>query len=193
MFCAAMRALKLLVRAVLPVALLAICASIAAAAVQVYRVTHPPRQQDATSDLSTILVRVEEVSFTASDGIPLSGWLLRGQPDRPAIILSHDRGRSKGTLVNMIIPLHAAGFTVLAYDSRGHGASGGTASTLGVDEKRDVIGAVDYLATLEGIDHRKVGAYGVGQGAHAAVLAAADRPALRALVLDGLYPDAAYP
>src|SRR4029453_354334 len=77
--------------------------------------------------------------------------------------------------------------------TRGPGASGGTASTLGVDEKRDVIGAVDYLADLEGIDHRKVGAYGVGQGAHAAVLAAADRPALKALVLDGLYPDASYP
>jgi len=30
-------------------------------------------------------------------------------------------------------------------------------------------------------------------GAHAAVLAAADRPSIRVLVLDGLYPDASYP
>jgi pimeloyl-ACP methyl ester carboxylesterase len=188
-----MGAFKVALKTVLPVALLAVFASLAAAAVQVYRITHPPRLQDSSSDLATMLVRVEDVVFPSSDGIQLAGWLLRGSPKRPAIVLSHDRGRSKGTLVNMVIPLNRAGFTVLAYDSRGHGLSGGSASTLGVEEKRDVIGAVDYLHTVQGIDHRMVGAYGVGQGAHAAVLAAADRPALRALVLDGLYPDAGYP
>jgi pimeloyl-ACP methyl ester carboxylesterase len=188
-----MGALKVVLRAVLPLLLLHVGAALAASGLQVWRFTHPPRQVDEISDVATMLVRVEDVGFNASDGVPLSAWLLRGTEGRPAIVLCHDRGASKAALVNLIIPLHRAGFTVLAVDSRGHGKSGGAASTLGIDEKRDVIGAVDYAVSLGGVDHRHVGVYGVGQGAHAAVLAAVDRPALRALVLDGLYPDAGYP
>jgi pimeloyl-ACP methyl ester carboxylesterase len=185
--------LKLILRAVVPPALLVAVAAISAAGVQVYRVTHPPRHVDQDLDVTTMLVRLEEIGFRASDGTALAGWLLRGSPERPAIVLCHDLGESKAALVNLLIPLHKAGFTLLALDFRGHGKSAGTASTLGLDEKRDVIGAVDYVAALDRIDHHEVGVYGVGQGAHAAVLAAVDRPALKALVLDGLYPDAGYP
>jgi pimeloyl-ACP methyl ester carboxylesterase len=59
-------------------------------------------------------------------------------------------------------------------------------------EKRDVVGAVEFLGGLDGVDGKRVGLYGVGMGAHAAVLAAADLPEVRVLVLDSLYPDAAF-
>jgi pimeloyl-ACP methyl ester carboxylesterase len=39
------------------------------------------------------------------------------------------------------------------------------------------------------VDARRLGIYGVGMGAQAAVRAAADRPSAAVLVLDGLYPD----
>ena len=90
-------------------------------------------------------------------------------------------------MLTLGIALQKGGFTVLAFDFRGHGASGGTGSTLGLDEKRDVIGALDYLAA-SGVEARRIGVYGVGMGAHAAVLAAADRPSASVLVLSGLYP-----
>jgi pimeloyl-ACP methyl ester carboxylesterase len=90
------------------------------------------------------------------------------------------------------LALSRAGFTVLMFDFRAHGDSAGERSSLGVLEKRDVVGAVDFLGTLEGLETKRIGVFGVGMGAHAAVLAAADRPALRVLVLDGLYPDASY-
>jgi hypothetical protein len=64
---------------------------------------------------------------------------------------------------------------------------------LGVLEKRDVLGAVDYLVRSREIDSRRLGILGVGMGAHAAALAALDRPSLRVLVLDALYPDVSYP
>jgi pimeloyl-ACP methyl ester carboxylesterase len=92
-------------------------------------------------------------------------------------------------MLDLGIALQGAGFTVLAFDFRGHGESGGTGSTLGVEEKRDVLGALDYLAELKGVDARRLGVYGVGMGAQAAVRAAADRPSAAVLVLDGLYPD----
>jgi pimeloyl-ACP methyl ester carboxylesterase len=90
------------------------------------------------------------------------------------------------------VSLHRQGFGVLLFDFRGHGQSEGKSSTLGLDEKRDVIGAVEFLADREGREPPRVGIYGVGMGAHAAVLAAADRPSLHVLVLDELYPDASY-
>ena len=53
--------------------------------------------------------------------------------------------------------------------------------------------AIEYLETVQAMDTKRVGLYGVGMGAHAAVLAAADQPRASVLVLDGLYPDAGYP
>jgi len=42
-------------------------------------------------------------------------------------------------------PLVRAGYTVLVFDLRGSGESGGERFTLGAHEVRDVEGALDYL------------------------------------------------
>jgi pimeloyl-ACP methyl ester carboxylesterase len=144
-----------------------------------------------TRDLGAELAKAEDVSFAAADGVPLKGWLLHGRPSRAALILCHDLGESKAELINLAIALNHEGFTVLAFDFRGHGESGGTSSTLGIEEARDVTGAVDYIAAMpkDRLDAHAIGIFGAGMGAHAAVLAAADRPVQRVLVLDGLWPD----
>ena len=164
----------------------------AATTYRVLRQTEPPRAQEAAIDFEAMMVRAEAVEFPAADGVTLRGWLIRGAAERPPIVLCHDLGASKSSLVNVALALSRVGFTVLLFDFRAHGASDGTRSTLGLNEKRDVLGAVDFLAGLEDLDARRVGVFGVGMGAHAAVLAAADRPAIRVLVLDGLYPDTTY-
>jgi pimeloyl-ACP methyl ester carboxylesterase len=171
------------------------CAAAVAAGVgtQVYRVTHPPRQTDAPPTLASVVVPVEEVRFDSSDGVSIEGWLLSGDPGRPFIVLCHALGRSKASVLDLAVGLQKEGFNLLLFDFRGHGSSGGKASSLGVSEKRDVIGAVDFLASLEGAGTDRIGVYGVGMGAHAAVLAAVDRPAIKVLVLDGLYPDPGFP
>ena len=58
---------------------------------------------------------------------------------------------------------------------------------------RDVLGAVDLLQRMDWLENRRIGLYGVGMGAHAALLAAAELPAVKVLVLDSLYPEASYP
>jgi uncharacterized protein len=162
------------------------------AAVQVHRVTHPPREATMTGDLGAALAKAEDVSFPSTDGVKLQGFLLHGAPGSSPVILCHDLGEGKNALMNLAIALNKAGLTVLAFDFRAHGASGGTCSTLGVEESRDVLGATDFIASLPkaDVDARSIGVFGAGMGAHAAVLAAADRPALKVLVLDGLWPDA---
>jgi pimeloyl-ACP methyl ester carboxylesterase len=172
---------------------LGVSVALGATAVRVHSQLTPPRVGGAPIDFEAMMMRVEEVDFDSSDDVALSGWFFPGLPERPALILCHDLGASRGSLVNLAIALRREGFSVLAFDFRGHGASDGGRSTLGLLEKRDVFGALEYLKTRTEIDTRHVGVYGVGMGAHAAVLAAADRPALKVLVLDGLYPDAGYP
>jgi len=177
------------------VAVALFCAAAVAAGVgtQVYRVTHPPRQSDGPPTLASVVVPVEEVRFQSSDGVSIDGWLLRGTPGRPYIVLCHALGRSKASVLDLAVKLHKDGFNLLVFDFRGHGSSGGRASSLGVSEKRDIIGAVDFLVSLDEVGADRVGVYGVGMGAHAAVLAAVDRPAIKVLVLDGLYPDPGFP
>ena len=180
--------------AVILVLLLAAVAAFGMAGVQVYRVTHPARQPEMALNLGAALAKVKDVKFKSTDGVALSGWLFEGSPKSAPIVLCHDLGESKNAVINLGIALNKAGFTVLAFDFRGHGTSGGEGSTLGLAEARDVIGAVDFVANLakDEVDARRIGVFGAGMGAHAAVLAAAERPAVRVLVLDGLWPDARF-
>ena len=177
--------------AILAVVALGALAGLGMAGVQVYWVTHPARQPELALNLATTLSKAEDVTFRSTDGVPLQGWLFQGAAGSAPVVLCHDLGESKNAVINIAIALNNAGLTVLAFDFRGHGASGGDGSTLGVEEVRDVVGAIDYVANLpkDKVDARRIGIFGAGMGAHAAVLAAAERPALRVLVLDGLWPD----
>lgn len=187
-----MRFAKSVPGAIVLVLVLAALLACGAVGFQVHRITHPERQPELQINLGATLAKAEDISFNASDHTALSGWLFRGGVGRPAIVLAHDLGESRNALISLAVVLNQAGFTVLAFDFRGHGASGGSGSTLGLDESRDVIGAVDFLTALPAgtVDTRRIGVYGIGMGAHAAVLAAAERASLRVLVLDGLWPDA---
>lgn len=159
--------------------------------VQVYRAMHPPRDTGAGIDFESMKMRVQEVQFTASDGVSLSGWYLAGEPGRPTLILCHDRGSDRSSLTHLAISLKAQGYNLLMFDFRGHGESAGGGSTLGLEEKRDVVGAVDWLSA-RGIPPSEVGLYGVGMGAFAALLASEDRARIKVLVLDGIYPSTAF-
>jgi len=159
---------------------------------RVYAKTHPDSHEGSGLDFESVMVSVEPVAFAAADGVSLRGWLLPGDPGLPPVVLCHDLGESKASLVGTAIALRQSGFTVLLFDFRGHGESAGSSSTLGLDEKRDVLGALKFLRERDGEQAKRIGLLGVGMGAHAAVLAAAERPEVRVLVLDGLYPDPSF-
>ena len=175
-------------------AVLGSAAALSMAGIQVYRVTHPPRQPEMALNLGVALAKADAVRFSSTDGVELVGLLFHGPAKSAPVVLCHDLGESKNAVMNIAIALNKAGLTVLAFDFRGHGGSGGSVSTLGVQESRDVIGAVDFVAGLskDDVDARRIGVFGAGMGAHAAVLAAAERPAVRVLVLDGLWPNARF-
>jgi fermentation-respiration switch protein FrsA (DUF1100 family) len=178
---------------VLAVVLAALSVAVGAMGWQVWQVVRPGRVPGVTANLGTELAGAETVRFDASDGTEISAWYLEGEAGAPAVILVPDDRQGKAALLDLAIVLEQAGFHALVLDLRAHGESGGTVATLGVAEKRDVLGAVDWLSRREEVASGRIGAFGVGAGAHAIVLAAVDRRSLGALVLDGLYPDASWP
>jgi len=159
-------------------------------AYQIYNVAHPARVADPVHP-NDLLLRADEVHFQSTDGVSLAGWLVHGDHDAPVIILCHDLGQSKGAFLDSIVGLQRAGYNLLLMDFRGHGESGGSGSTLGVDERYDVLGAVDFLRTRRDLTADRIGVWGVGMGAYAALQAAAERKEVVALALDSIYPDVA--
>jgi pimeloyl-ACP methyl ester carboxylesterase len=134
-------------------------------------------------------LRVQNISFTASDGMLLRGWLTISSPNAPTIILAHG---FKGTRVSML-PwarfLYATGYNVLLFDDRGCGQSDGWGIGLGATEPNDVIGAVRYLESRSDLTNKRYGAVGVSLGAGVVLLAAARESALVAVVADSAWAD----
>jgi pimeloyl-ACP methyl ester carboxylesterase len=156
----------------------------------IYSVTHPPRDRSQLEP-ADLLLQTEDALFQGSDGTPLSGWFVKGAPARPAIILCHDLGGARSSLLNSAASLNRAGYPLLLFDFRGHGQSGGKGSTLGLSERLDVLGAIDFLKTRHDIDTTRFGVWGIGMGAYAGALAAVESKEIVALALDSIYPEIA--
>jgi pimeloyl-ACP methyl ester carboxylesterase len=114
------------------------------------------------------------VTIETGDRVTLVGR--RWEPRRPAgsaVVLVHGFSGSKDDpgLVAVAEALRAAGHLVLAYDARGHGASGGLC-TLGDLERHDVAAAV----ALARCDADRVVAVGASMGAIAVLRHAAEGP-----------------
>jgi pimeloyl-ACP methyl ester carboxylesterase len=95
---------------------------------------------EATTTTTGPDVATEDVTFTSADGVQLAGRLYGS--GTTAIVASHQANRSKADFASSGPRLAAAGFTVLAYDGRGDGASspGDPAQRV-----QDLIAAVDLV------------------------------------------------
>jgi dipeptidyl aminopeptidase/acylaminoacyl peptidase len=145
------------------------------------RVTEAERDR-ARAKLSGL----EEVTFSARDGVRLRGWLV---PPRNGgiVVMQHGLGGNRAQLLPVEEVLAQNGYGVLAYDARDHGDSDGDLMTWGYTERNDVLGAIDYALGREGVDAQKVAVYGFSVGSAAAAIAAVEDPRPRALVLEAVW------
>lgn len=131
----------------------------------------------------------EIVRFHSTDGIPLEGWKMPGQPGRPWLILCHGLGANRADLLEIAQGLHAAGFNLLLFDFRAHGGSGGRVTSFGWREQRDLEGVLAFLGQQPDIPAKPYGVYGISMGAAVALIAAAHDERLAAVVADSPYPN----
>lgn len=135
----------------------------------------------------------ENISFPGIDEkLTLRGWLLPAEDSAPAIIMVHGNGanRNDPTIGTMEIAagLVGRGYNVLMFDLRGCGESDGKMVSGGYHEKKDLLGAVNYLKNR---GFEKVGVIGFSLGAVTSLLAAAETGDIHAVVSDSSYADLA--
>jgi pimeloyl-ACP methyl ester carboxylesterase len=127
---------------------------------------------------------IEPVSFPASDGVDLKGWWWPGTDSTRAVVLLHGIGADRLQMLPRATWLHEAGYSVLLFDFRGSGESGGH-GTLGFAERFDVEGALKFLREKKAV--RQTAIVAQSMGAAAAVMAVERWADVRGAVLEGLY------
>lgn len=118
-----------------------------------------------------------------SAGIRLPAWFIparNGEPG-PAVLLIHGWESARDRTLPNAQVLHAAGFHVLTFDVRGHGANGREALPLTTGEfSADAVAGVGALLARPEVT--TVGVLGHSMGGAGALLAAAADPRIRAVV-----------
>jgi dipeptidyl aminopeptidase/acylaminoacyl peptidase len=137
-------------------------------------------------------LRVQNISFRATDGVQLAGWFVMVAPAAPTIILVHGSKGSRTDMLPWARFLSTAGYNLLLYDSRGCGASEGWGITAGAREPDDVLGAVRYLQQRADLRSKRFGALGISLGAGTVLMAAARESALLAVVADSSWADTSF-
>jgi pimeloyl-ACP methyl ester carboxylesterase len=143
--------------------------------------------------LSSRGAQITDETWKNADESTARGWLLRGAPGAPAIVMLHAYGADRSYLLNLGVKLNeATDFTILMPDQRGHGDTPHVKSTsFGGRETDDVLAAVKFLRSIKldaqtPLVGQNIGIYGTEMGALAAVFAAGQDETVKALVLDSV-------
>lgn len=129
-----------------------------------------------------------DVTLPADDGVALAGtlYLPEGTPPSggwPAVMLFHGLGGTRASVApiaqNFLVN---NGYAVLAYDARGHGASGGLVSLDGPREITDLREAFQWLTSRTDVSDTQVGAMGISLGGGAILRAAVEGVPFKAIV-----------
>ena len=176
-------------------AVLAICVGIAAFVG--WSLTHPARKPVDDSPERYGLVYDNVVFSSRDDNVSLSGWFIPAsaavrsagteaqKPKGMTLVFAHgyagnrlEKGLPALALAKSLV---TAGYNVLMFDFRNSGESAGKLTSVGQFEKRDLLGAVDWVRS----NHPgKIGLIGFSMGATTAILAAAEEPDVVGVVAD---------
>jgi uncharacterized protein len=130
--------------------------------------------------------------------LKLSGWFLKGNITKRAILMIHGKDCCRGHEMNtdtfaLAHRFLESGFSVFMIDLRGHGQSQSARMTYGVNEANDVLGAIDWLVE-RGFQRQHIGLFGASMGGASAIGAVSQellssQKSIGALVTDSTYAD----
>jgi fermentation-respiration switch protein FrsA (DUF1100 family) len=148
---------------------------------------HPPRERVYQTPAHLGLA-YQDVAFSASDGVQLTGWFIPSRDSQAAVILGHGFSRSRQEMLQVAAMLSRNCYNVLAFDWRAHGESGGERTTFGYKEVDDMAAALEFVAGRPEVDPERIGVLGNSMGGVIAIRAAAVLPQLKAVVSDSPFP-----
>ncbi len=131
----------------------------------------------------------EDVSFSSMDEeLTLYGWYIPVENSEQIVIMVHggERHRADSTIgmLDIASGLVEHGYNVLMFDLRGHGESEGNRVSAGYYEKRDLLGAVDYVKS-RGFEN--IGVLGFSMGAVTSLMTTAESADIDAVVADSSF------
>jgi uncharacterized protein len=96
-------------------------------------------------------LRFEDVSFTSSDGTPLTGWFVPARGKAIGTVIHfHGNAQNMTAHFSFVDWLPSEGFNVFTFDYRGYGRSGGTPQRQGI--YNDCVAAIKYVQRRPDID-----------------------------------------
>jgi uncharacterized protein len=117
----------------------------------------------------------EDVSFTAQDGVTLSGWWIPSENPRGTVLFCHGNGGNISSYLDSARIINELKLNALLFDYRGYGRSSGRPSEQGTYADADA--AWDYLVNVRKVPPRKVILWGRSLGGPIAAWTAARHPA----------------
>jgi fermentation-respiration switch protein FrsA (DUF1100 family) len=155
---------------------------------QALALVHPGRNLPAVTAAEMGLPS-QDVTFTTTDGIDISGWYIPPcQTPGAAIIYVHGIGRNRGQLLTQAALLYERlGIGALLFDLRNHGQSELSVTTLGLNEVMDVEAAFVWLQTQPEVDPARIGLNGLSMGAATVIRAGARIPEAQFVIAQAAY------
>ena len=127
------------------------------------------------------------VQFHSTDGVLLKAWYIPASGEqRGTIVYCHGLNRNRVEMLPESQFGHELGYNGLLFDFRHAGQSEGEITTLGYQERLDVLAAVQYARNEVGAQ-RPVVLWGISMGAAAALMAAAESPEVAAVISDSSF------
>jgi dienelactone hydrolase len=133
------------------------------------------------------------VSLTASDGTILRATYFASSKPGPGVLLLHQCNQQRKLWDPLGESLAASGISVLTFDYRGYGESGGTPHDKLTPQEQnktqtetwpsDIDVAFQYLLAQPGVDRNRIGAGGASCGVENAIQLARRHPEVKSLVL----------
>ena len=127
-----------------------------------------------------------DLKITTADGVTLHGWWIEHPSPRGLVVYWHGNGGNLSLWMDVLLDIHRRGFSVVAVDYRGYGASDGSPSEKGL--YRDAEAVSDYVARNRARPGLRTIYWGRSLGCAVASYAAAKSPPA-ALILESPFPN----
>ncbi|MFP4106445.1 MAG: alpha/beta hydrolase [Phycisphaerae bacterium] len=123
-------------------------------------VYHPRREHEATPE--EFGLSVEDAWLTTDDGVKVHGWFAATENARGAVLMCHGNGGNISHRLDMIDLWQRQGLSVLVFDYRGYGRSGGSPTEEGT--YADARAAWAYLTEQKQIPPQRIILHGRSLG-----------------------------
>jgi len=131
----------------------------------------------------------EDVEFTPRGWptIVLRGWWMPAPDARGTVIRVHGIDSTRSSRLGLAQALVENGYSVLAFDLRGHGESDQAQMGAGIHESEDVLGAVDYVVRERGAEPGRVFLHGHSYGGAIVLMSGWREPAVAGVFADSAF------